>query len=74
MPFFEFTRVSLLRTPRSLSELEGLRVGSGDVGEKFRQVTERATLFRITSNAMINVCVGEEQRTSLKRVLLYYYF
>uniref|UniRef100_A0A672HRA9 Oxysterol-binding protein n=1 Tax=Salarias fasciatus TaxID=181472 RepID=A0A672HRA9_SALFA len=40
---------------RSLSELEGIRVG-GDMGEKFRQVTERATLFRITSNAMINAC------------------
>ncbi|XP_029989972.1 oxysterol-binding protein 1 isoform X4 [Sphaeramia orbicularis] len=40
---------------RSLSELEGLRVG-GDMGEKIRQVTERATLFRITSNAMINAC------------------
>lgn len=39
---------------RSLSELEGLRVGT-DMGEKIRQVTERATLFRITSNAMINV-------------------
>ncbi|XP_047222285.1 oxysterol-binding protein 1-like isoform X1 [Girardinichthys multiradiatus] len=40
---------------RSLSELEGLRVGA-DTGEKIRQVTERATLFRITSNAMINAC------------------
>nr|XP_019958698.1 PREDICTED: oxysterol-binding protein 1-like isoform X3 [Paralichthys olivaceus] len=40
---------------RSLSELEGIRVG-GDMGEKIRQVTERATLFRITSNAMINAC------------------
>ncbi|XP_042340791.1 oxysterol-binding protein 1-like isoform X2 [Plectropomus leopardus] len=40
---------------RSLSELEGLCVG-GDMGEKMRQVTERATLFRITSNAMINAC------------------
>uniref|UniRef100_A0A8C7YXV1 Oxysterol-binding protein n=1 Tax=Oryzias sinensis TaxID=183150 RepID=A0A8C7YXV1_9TELE len=40
---------------RSLSELEGLRVGA-DMGEKIRQVTERATLFRITSNAMINAC------------------
>ncbi|XP_068445432.1 oxysterol-binding protein 1-like isoform X8 [Clinocottus analis] len=40
---------------RSLSELEGIRVGA-DVGEKMRQVTERATLFRITSNAMINAC------------------
>ncbi|XP_035515720.1 oxysterol-binding protein 1-like isoform X1 [Morone saxatilis] len=40
---------------RSLSELEGIRVG-GDMGDKIRQVTERATLFRITSNAMINAC------------------
>ncbi|XP_061107322.1 oxysterol-binding protein 1-like isoform X1 [Conger conger] len=38
---------------RSLSELEGLRLGA-DTGDKVRQVTERATLFRITSNAMIN--------------------
>lgn len=42
--------------PRSLSELEGVRLG-GDTDGKIRQVTERATLFRITSNAMINVCV-----------------
>ncbi|CAJ1052551.1 oxysterol-binding protein 1-like isoform X4 [Xyrichtys novacula] len=40
---------------RSLSELEAIR-GGGDFGEKIRQVTERATLFRITSNAMINAC------------------
>uniref|UniRef100_A0A7N6BVA2 PH domain-containing protein n=1 Tax=Anabas testudineus TaxID=64144 RepID=A0A7N6BVA2_ANATE len=40
---------------RSLSELEGIRAGA-DTGEKIRQVTERATLFRITSNAMINAC------------------
>uniref|UniRef100_A0A3Q2QJ89 Oxysterol-binding protein n=1 Tax=Fundulus heteroclitus TaxID=8078 RepID=A0A3Q2QJ89_FUNHE len=40
---------------RSLSELEALRVGA-EMGEKIRQVTERATLFRITSNAMINAC------------------
>ncbi|KAL4640594.1 oxysterol-binding protein 1 isoform X2 [Arapaima gigas] len=40
---------------RSLSELEGVRLG-GDTGDKIRQVTERATLFRITSNAMINAC------------------
>uniref|UniRef100_A0A667WM57 Oxysterol-binding protein n=1 Tax=Myripristis murdjan TaxID=586833 RepID=A0A667WM57_9TELE len=40
---------------RSLSELEGIRPGA-DMGEKIRQVTERATLFRITSNAMINAC------------------
>ena len=39
---------------RSLSELEGVKIG-GDTGDKIRQVTERATLFRITSNAMINV-------------------
>ncbi|XP_056627894.1 oxysterol-binding protein 1 isoform X2 [Triplophysa dalaica] len=40
---------------RSLSELEGIRLG-GEASEKIRQVTERATLFRITSNAMINAC------------------
>lgn len=47
---------------RSLSELEGLRVGVGDMGDKIRQVAERATLFRITSNAMINVNVGGEEK------------
>uniref|UniRef100_A0A8C1PIM0 Oxysterol-binding protein n=1 Tax=Cyprinus carpio TaxID=7962 RepID=A0A8C1PIM0_CYPCA len=40
---------------RSLSELEGVQLG-GETSEKIRQVTERATLFRITSNAMINAC------------------
>ncbi|XP_041952940.1 oxysterol-binding protein 1 isoform X1 [Alosa sapidissima] len=40
---------------RSLSELEGVKLG-GETGDKIRQVTERATLFRITSNAMINAC------------------
>lgn len=41
---------------RSLSELDNLRL-TGEAGDKIRQVTERATLFRITSNAMINVSV-----------------
>ncbi|XP_061130946.1 oxysterol-binding protein 1-like isoform X1 [Syngnathus typhle] len=40
---------------RSLSELEGIHAAA-DMSEKIRQVTERATLFRITSNAMINAC------------------
>uniref|UniRef100_A0A4W4EAU2 Oxysterol-binding protein n=1 Tax=Electrophorus electricus TaxID=8005 RepID=A0A4W4EAU2_ELEEL len=40
---------------RSLSELEGIKLG-GETSDKIRQVTERATLFRITSNAMINAC------------------
>uniref|UniRef100_A0A671WJ18 Oxysterol-binding protein n=1 Tax=Sparus aurata TaxID=8175 RepID=A0A671WJ18_SPAAU len=40
---------------RSLSELDSLRL-TGEAGDKIRQVTERATLFRITSNAMINAC------------------
>ncbi|XP_034019908.1 oxysterol-binding protein 1-like isoform X3 [Thalassophryne amazonica] len=40
---------------RSLSELDSLRL-PGEAGDKIRQVTERATLFRITSNAMINAC------------------
>lgn len=39
---------------RSLSELDSLHL-TGEAGDKIRQVTERATLFRITSNAMINV-------------------
>ncbi|XP_016157599.1 PREDICTED: LOW QUALITY PROTEIN: oxysterol-binding protein 2, partial [Ficedula albicollis] len=38
---------------RSLSELESLRLPA-DSGEKIKAVNERATLFRITSNAMIN--------------------
>lgn len=41
---------------RSLSELEGLKVPV-DGGEKIKAVNERATLFRITSNAMINVSI-----------------
>uniref|UniRef100_A0AAZ3P3H0 Oxysterol-binding protein n=1 Tax=Oncorhynchus tshawytscha TaxID=74940 RepID=A0AAZ3P3H0_ONCTS len=40
---------------RSLSELEALRVPV-EGGEKIKGVNERATLFRITSNAMINAC------------------
>lgn len=39
---------------RSLSELETLRLPA-ESNEKIKQVNERATLFRITSNAMINV-------------------
>lgn len=41
---------------RSLTELEGLKV-TIEGGEKIKAVNERATLFRITSNAMINVSV-----------------
>ncbi|XP_074869251.1 oxysterol-binding protein 2 isoform X2 [Carettochelys insculpta] len=40
---------------RSLSELESLKLPA-ESGEKIKAVTERATLFRITSNAMINAC------------------
>uniref|UniRef100_A0A8C8E3C9 Oxysterol-binding protein n=1 Tax=Oryzias sinensis TaxID=183150 RepID=A0A8C8E3C9_9TELE len=40
---------------RSLTELEGLKV-TIEGGEKIKAVNERATLFRITSNAMINAC------------------
>ncbi|NXX85455.1 OSBP1 protein, partial [Urocolius indicus] len=40
---------------RSLSELEALRLPA-ESQEKIKQVNERATLFRITSNAMINAC------------------
>ncbi|XP_030625250.1 oxysterol-binding protein 2 isoform X2 [Chanos chanos] len=40
---------------RSLSELEDLRTPT-DGTDKLKAVNERATLFRITSNAMINAC------------------
>ncbi|XP_016054125.1 PREDICTED: oxysterol-binding protein 2, partial [Miniopterus natalensis] len=40
---------------RSLSELDCLRIPS-ESSEKLKAVNERATLFRITSNAMINAC------------------
>ncbi|XP_069070548.1 oxysterol-binding protein 2 isoform X4 [Pleurodeles waltl] len=40
---------------RSLSELENLKLVT-ESGEKIKTVNERATLFRITSNAMINAC------------------
>lgn len=39
---------------RSLNELDGLRIPF-ESSEKLKAVNERATLFRITSNAMINV-------------------
>ncbi|XP_028726515.1 oxysterol-binding protein 2 isoform X3 [Peromyscus leucopus] len=40
---------------RSLNELDSLKIPS-ESGEKLKAVNERATLFRITSNAMINAC------------------
>ncbi|XP_058996088.1 oxysterol-binding protein 2 isoform X1 [Mustela lutreola] len=40
---------------RSLSELDGLKIPY-ESSEKLKAVNERATLFRITSNAMINAC------------------
>ncbi|KAJ7987190.1 hypothetical protein DPEC_G00336180 [Dallia pectoralis] len=40
---------------RSLSELEDLRL-AGDGTDRLKTVNERATLFRITSNAMIKAC------------------
>jgi ethanolamine utilization protein EutQ (cupin superfamily) len=41
---------------RSLSELESLETAQ-DVPTKLKSVSERATLFRITSNAMIHVSI-----------------
>uniref|UniRef100_A0A8C5EII4 Oxysterol-binding protein n=1 Tax=Gouania willdenowi TaxID=441366 RepID=A0A8C5EII4_GOUWI len=60
---------------RSLSELEGLKVAV-DGGEKIKAVNERATLFRITSNAMINACrdfldLAETHSKRWQRVLQY---
>uniref|UniRef100_A0A2K6ESC2 Oxysterol-binding protein n=1 Tax=Propithecus coquereli TaxID=379532 RepID=A0A2K6ESC2_PROCO len=40
---------------RSLNELDGLKIPP-ESSEKLKAVNERATLFRITSNAMINAC------------------
>ncbi|MBN3272843.1 OSBP2 protein, partial [Polyodon spathula] len=40
---------------RSLSELESLKIPT-ESGDKIKTVHERATLFRITSNAMVNAC------------------
>jgi len=42
---------------RALSELEQLEPASESATTKIKAVNERATLFRITSNAMINVSV-----------------
>lgn len=55
---------------RSLSELEGLKVPV-EGGEKIKAVNERATLFRITSNAMINVstAAGTNQATGMTLLL-----
>uniref|UniRef100_A0A8C3A4S5 Oxysterol-binding protein n=1 Tax=Cyclopterus lumpus TaxID=8103 RepID=A0A8C3A4S5_CYCLU len=60
---------------RSLSELEELR-GSADGTDRVKAVNERATLFRITSNAMINACrdfldVAESQSRRWQKTLQY---
>ncbi|XP_050689095.1 oxysterol-binding protein 1-like [Eriocheir sinensis] len=41
---------------KSLSELEVLDASTQDLNAKTKTVNERATLFRISSNAMINAC------------------
>lgn len=40
---------------RSLAELDHMQSASGDTSTKMKAINERATLFRITTNAMINV-------------------
>lgn len=52
---------------RSLSELEGLKIPL-ESGEKIKAVNERATLFRITSNAMINVSTIPTSQTNVVEV------
>lgn len=54
---------------RSLSELEELR-GSADSTDKVKAVNERATLFRITSNAMINVSSNSANPHPLPCILM----
>ncbi|KAM9625439.1 oxysterol-binding protein 2 isoform 3-T3 [Morphnus guianensis] len=60
---------------RSLSELENLKLPA-ESGEKIKAVNERATLFRITSNAMINACrdfldLAETHSRKWQRMLQY---
>lgn len=52
---------------RSLSELEGLKIPL-EGGEKIKAVNERATLFRITSNAMINVSAARADAPNVVKV------
>lgn len=52
---------------RSLSELEGLKIPL-EGGEKIKAVNERATLFRITSNAMINVSTTQADKPNVVKV------
>ncbi|MDR9866162.1 hypothetical protein, partial [Pseudomonas baetica] len=40
---------------KSLTEFEASAT-AGDIGPKVKTINERATLFRITTNAMINAC------------------
>ncbi|GCB65271.1 hypothetical protein scyTo_0013438 [Scyliorhinus torazame] len=56
---------------RSLSELESLKLPA-ESGEKIKAVNERATLFRITSNAMINFAaeVGHMHQSVAATLLL----
>ncbi|XP_053710466.1 oxysterol-binding protein 1 isoform X2 [Synchiropus splendidus] len=60
---------------RSLSELEEFR-GSADGTDRVKAVNERATLFRITSNAMIKACrdfldVAESHSRKWQKTLQY---
>uniref|UniRef100_A0AAY4B2A1 Oxysterol-binding protein n=1 Tax=Denticeps clupeoides TaxID=299321 RepID=A0AAY4B2A1_9TELE len=60
---------------RSLSELEELQAPN-DSGDKVKAVNERATLFRITCNAMVNACrdfleLAELQSRRWQRALQY---
>ena len=60
---------------RALSELESMEIVS-DHGSKAKVVNERATMFRITSNAMINACteyleVAQSQTKRLQKLFDY---
>ncbi|XP_006894856.1 PREDICTED: oxysterol-binding protein 2 isoform X1 [Elephantulus edwardii] len=60
---------------RSLNELDGLKIPP-ESSEKLKVVNERATLFRITSNAMINACrdfleLAESHSRKWQRALQY---
>lgn len=58
---------------RSLNELEELR-GSSDSNDRVKAVNERATLFRITSNAMINVSPRASTHPAAAGEMLFFFF
>lgn len=53
---------------RALADLEMLEPPSPELAAKFKIVSERATLFRIAANAMINVSYNNNLREIERKV------